>query len=189
MTTVQFFPPHAEAMAAMEAIPAMTVAPTMFITQEGPEGAIGPEGAGAILLLQATFTKEEGARHFWDAAVPLMNQLAEAPGFLRRYSFFANDSITLLAFWRTIEDARRFAASADHRQASRALFTGRWQQSHFSGLWELHSSHGRVLFCEECDGMARAPVTRCPKCDAALLDVFSAGAADRAGGEGSADAR
>jgi hypothetical protein len=30
-----------------------------------PEGHLGPEAAGAILMLQATFATQEGAESFW----------------------------------------------------------------------------------------------------------------------------
>jgi hypothetical protein len=172
MAEPQFFPPPPELLPALAAIPGMAIEPTMLVTQEGPAGALGPEAAGAILWLQATFADEEGARRFWEASVPLDEQLARTPGFIRRYSFAAHRSAHLIALWEGVEDAQRFAASEGHREASRALFAGRWQYSHFAALWELRSNRGRIFFCSECDGTTPAPADTCRSCGAPITDVY-----------------
>ena len=175
MTDVQLFPPHAEALTAMAGIPGIEIAPTIFVRQPGPEGHRGPEAAGAVLMLQATFSNPDGARAFWDAAVDLMALLEHAPGFIRRYSFPDGPSITLIALWRTIEDAKAYASTPEHRAAVRELYRHRWQNSHYSALFELQSSHGRVIFCDACDGVTPAEERVCKKCDAPLNDIFAAG--------------
>lgn len=174
MAEPQTFPPPPEVIAAMHVMPRTEMAPTMLVIQEGPDGELGPEAAGAILILQATFTSEEGARHFWEAALPLMTQLADAPGFIRRYSFPVQRAITLIALWRTIDDARRYAASPEHRAASRALFAGRWQHSHFSALWEMRTNHGRVFICDGCGATTKAPADTCQSCGAPIIDLYRA---------------
>jgi hypothetical protein len=73
-------PPPPQAIAAMVAIPGVEITPTILATQSGPEGHLGPEAAGAVLMLQATFADPDGAAGFWAAAVPLMAALADAPG-------------------------------------------------------------------------------------------------------------
>jgi heme-degrading monooxygenase HmoA len=166
-------PPPPEAIAAMTAIGGVKIAPTILATQEGPEGHLGPEAAGAILMLQATFADPEGATRFWEAAVPLMELLEAAPGFIRRYSFPDGPSITLLAFWRTAADAKAFAATPQHRAAVRGLHGQRWQYSHFSALWEMTSNHGRVVFCTECDSITPAGELACRGCGVALIDVYA----------------
>jgi hypothetical protein len=77
-------PPPTEATKAMAAIDGLRSVPTMLNTQPGPERHLGPESAGAILILQGTFAREERFREFWTHAVALMAQLADAPGFIRR---------------------------------------------------------------------------------------------------------
>jgi hypothetical protein len=108
----------------------------------------------------------------------LMAQLASAPGFIRRYSFAAHMSANLIALWRTIEDARRFAASPAHREASRALFAERWQHSHFSALWEMRTNQGRLFFCDACDAVTPAPATACQACGTEIVDVYRLAPAD-----------
>jgi hypothetical protein len=167
MVQLLTLPPPADAIAAMAAIPGVAIAPTILATQAGPEGDRGPEDAGAVLMLQATFRSEEGAAAFWAAAVPLMALLAQAPGFIRRYSFPDGPAITLFALWRTIDDARAYAAGPAHRAAARELFAQGWQHSHFAALWELASDHGRVVFCPHC-AHPSAAATTCPGCGGAL---------------------
>jgi heme-degrading monooxygenase HmoA len=173
MTELLVLPPPPEAISAMTAIPGTQIAGSVLVTQQGPDGHLGPEAAGAILMLQATFSTPDGAVSFWAAAVPLMAMLESAPGFIRRYSFPDGPSITLIALWRTAADARSFAATPEHRAAVRALYAHRWQYSHFSAIWEMNSNHDRMIFCEECDGITAASERKCERCGAALVDVYA----------------
>jgi heme-degrading monooxygenase HmoA len=173
VTELLVSPPPAEAIAAMVGIPGTAITPTILATQAGPDGHLGPEAAGAVLLLQATFVSEEGAAGFWAAAVPLMEALADAPGFIRRFSFPDGPTITLIALWRTLDDAQAFAASPRHRAAVRELYAKRWQYSHFSAVWELASSHDRVVFCTECDAVTPASAGACSACGTPFVDVFA----------------
>jgi len=173
MTELLAGPPPAEAIAAMVGIPGVRITPSILATQSGPDGDLGPEHAGAVLMLQATFVDPAGAAAFWAASVPLMAALAGAPGFIRRFSFPDGPSITLIALWRTIDDARAFAATPGHRAAVAGLYRERWQYSHFSALWELRTDHGRVVFCTDCDAVSPASARHCQGCGAALLDPYA----------------
>jgi heme-degrading monooxygenase HmoA len=175
MTELLTAPPPPEAIAAMAAIPRTAIVPNILATQQGPDGNLGPESAGAILVLQATFADPAGAASFWEAAVPLMELLASAPGFIRRYSFPDGPTVTLIALWRTGADARAFAATPEHRATVRSLYEHRWQHSHFSAIWEMTSNHGRLIFCEHCDGVTPAGEQLCRGCGSPLLDVYRAG--------------
>lgn len=169
---LRVYPPPPEIIGRMAAVPRVRMDQAVLVTQQGPDGGLGPESAGAILILQATFTEEEGARHFWDALAPLTEMLAGAPGFIRRYSFADGPSLTLIALWRTAADARVFASTPEHRAAARALYEGRWEYSHFAGIWELTSNHGRVIFCRSCDAVTAAEKGVCDGCGTPIVDVF-----------------
>ena len=174
MTRLLTLPPPPEAIAAMAAVPRSQVTPAMLGAQQGPDGHLGPEAAGAILMLQATFTDPEGAAAFWKALVPLLELLESAPGLIRRYGFADGPHDTLIAFWRTAEDARAFAARPEHRAAVRDLYQERWQYSHFAAIWEMTSSHDRVIFCPSCQAVTPAAGQRCRGCGAGLLDAYQA---------------
>ena len=77
-------PPPAEAIAKMTAIEGVRIVPTALTTQQGPDRQLGPEAAGAVLILQATFTNKQRAAGFWLKAAELFERLAVAPGFIRR---------------------------------------------------------------------------------------------------------
>src|SRR6186997_2224747 len=94
-------PPPPEAIARMVAIEGVQVVPTVLATQQGPERHLGPEAAGAVLILQATFIDPDGAAEFWATAAGLMEQLQTAPGFIRRVNFADGPHFTLIAFWRS----------------------------------------------------------------------------------------
>ena len=164
MTELLTVPPPPEAITAMLQIPRTQIAPAILATQQGPDGHLGPAAAGAILMLQASFADADGAAKFWAAAVPLMDLLAAAPGFIRRFSFPDGPRITLIALWRSAEAARTFARSEPHTAAVRDLYRDRWQYSHFSALWEMTSNHGRMIFCDQCDGITAAAAGVCSGC-------------------------
>lgn len=171
MTELLSLPPPPDVLASLAGINGMRMGPTMLNVQEGPEGHRGPEGAAALLLLQATFSREDRAEAFWRAAAGLMESLAVAPGFIRRYSFADGPTITLVALWRTVADAHAFFSSDRHQAAMRELYRERWQYSHFAALFESTKHHDRVIFCDECDAVTPLPAKSCSGCGAALMDI------------------
>ncbi|MBV8159907.1 MAG: hypothetical protein JO265_03185 [Acidimicrobiia bacterium] len=173
MTELLALPPTPEAIAAMAALTGSQIAPIVLGTLRGPEGHLGPEGAGAILMLQATFSTQEGSESFWKAQIPLMELLNTAPGFMRGYGLGDGPNSTLLVLWRTAEDARAFAARPEHRQAIRDLYHQRWQYSHFVAIWEKPSTNDRVIFCPNCGAVTSASQQRCNGCDRELSDSYA----------------
>ena len=166
-------PPPAEAIARMTAIEGVRVVPTALTTQQGPERHLGPEAAGAVLILQATFADEQRAAGFWLKAAELFERLAVAPGFIRRFSFFDGPHGYLIAFWRTTADAHAFFSSDEHQAAMRELYRQRWQYSHFAALWEMTTPHQRVIFCQQCAGVTPATGGFCVSCGIELFDPFA----------------
>ena len=166
-------PPPTAAIDRMCAVEGVRVAPAILTTQQGPDGHLGPEAAGAVLLLQVTFVDEQRAAGFWFSAAGLVERLVTAPGFIRRFSFADGPHTTLLALWRTAADAHAFFSSDEHQSAMRELFRGRWQYSHFAGLWERTTPRQRVIFCPACDGVTPATHGLCGGCGAELWDPFA----------------
>jgi heme-degrading monooxygenase HmoA len=165
-------PPPTDATARMAAIKGVRISPTVLATQQGPEGHLGPEAAAALLMLQATFVEEQGAAEFWMRAAGLMELLATAPGFIRRFSFGEGVNSTLIALWRTAADARAFFSTDEHQAVMRDLFRHRWQYSHFAGLFEMTAPRHRVIFCQHCDGVTPVEQRVCCDCGRELFDPF-----------------
>jgi heme-degrading monooxygenase HmoA len=172
VTELLTLPPPPEAIAAMAAIPRSQIAPAVLGTQQGPDGHLGPEAAGAILMLQATFTDPQGSAAFRTALVPLFALLESAPGFIRRYGFTDGPHNTLIALWRTADDARAFAARPEHRAAVRGLYQQRWQYSHFAAIWQMTTSHDRVIFCPRCHAVTPAAHQQCSGCGTELPSAY-----------------
>jgi heme-degrading monooxygenase HmoA len=166
-------PPPPEAMAKLTAIEGVRIAPTRLSTQQGPERHLGPEAAGAVLILQATFVDKQGAEKFWLRAADLMERLAVAPGFIRRFSFAAGPHLTTIVLWRTAADAHAFFSSDEHQAAMRDLYRQRWQYTHFAALWEITTPRQRVIFCQLCDGVTPATDGVCAGCGTELFDPFA----------------
>jgi hypothetical protein len=167
-------PPTSDAIASMAALPGSQITPIVLGTMRGPDGHLGPESAGAILMLQATFRTTEGSECFWRVQTPLMELLNTAPGFMRSYGFGDGPNNTLLVFWRTVGDAKAFAARPEHRQAMRDLYEQRWQYSHFAAIWEMTSNNDRVIFCPECSSVTSASKQHCDGCGGELLNIYKA---------------
>jgi heme-degrading monooxygenase HmoA len=166
-------PPPAEASAKMTSIEGVRTVPTVLTTQQGPDRYLGPEAAGAVLILQGTFVDRQRAAQFWLRATELFERLAVAPGFIRRFSFFDGPHGYLIAFWRTAADAHAFFTSDLHQAAMRDLFRHRWGYSHFAALWEMTTPHQRVIFCQQCDGVTPATEGVCRGCGTELFDPFA----------------
>jgi hypothetical protein len=170
--------PPATVIQKLMASPTVSIAPGMIVTQNGETaGHLGPEAAGAILMLQATFTEESKASAFWEAAFPLLELSGAQPGFIRAYRFAAGPVITMFVLWKTLADAEAFGASPEHRAAVRELYKHRWQYSHFARLWDIASEHDRTVFCDRCDGITAAAEGACGSCGAPILDPFAVGSA------------
>ena len=166
-------PPPAEAIARMTAIEGVAARPTVLATQQGPDRHLGPEGAGAVLILQATFVDEAKLGAFFRQAAALMELLASAPGFIRRYNFTDGPHYTLIALWRSLADAHAFFERDEHQGAMRELFRHRWQYSHFAALWELTAPRERVIFCQRCDGVTPVTEQVCRGCGTELFDPYA----------------
>jgi heme-degrading monooxygenase HmoA len=166
-------PPPPEVIAKLTAIKGVRIAPTVLTTQQGPDGHLGPEAAGAVLILQATFVDKQGAERFWLKAAELFELLAAAPGFIRRFSFADGPLGMLIAFWRTAADAHAFFSSNEHQAAMRDLYRQRGQYTHFAALWEMTTPHHRVIFCQHCDGVTPATESVCIGCGTELFDPFA----------------
>jgi heme-degrading monooxygenase HmoA len=165
-------PPPAEAVAAMGAIAGLRIVPTVLNTQTGPEGHLGPESAGAILVLQGTFADRALFDEFWTKVADMMAVLATAPGFIRRYNFADGPHYTLIAFWRSLEDAHAFFASPEHQAAMTTTFRRRWNYTHFAGLWQVATPRERLFFCQSCDGVTPSTEPACTGCGNPLTDPF-----------------
>lgn len=169
MTQLLALPPPPDVVAALDATDGVRMAPTILSTQQGPDRHLGPEAAGAVLILQATFSDQHRANAFWRAAATLTSQLVTAPGFIRRYSFADGPTITLVALWRSAADADAFFASDGHQAAMRELYRQRWQYSHFAALFVPRSPRERVIFCDHCEVITAMPANHCRGCGAALI--------------------
>ena len=166
--------PPADTVERIKAIDGVRVEPATLWMQRGPDGDLGPEAAGALLMLQATFVDEQGAADFWAAAAGLFELLATAPGFIRRVGFGLGMDMTLIVLWRTPDDANAFFETAEHQAAMRELFRGRWQYSHYAGLFEMPKPRHRVIFCQHCDGVTPVEEGVCRGCGGELFDPFRA---------------
>ena len=85
---------------------------------------------------------------------------------------------TLIALWRTIDDANAFFARQEHQDAMRALFRERWQYSHFACLWEMAAQRQRVIFCQICDAVTPVTARVCSGCGDELFDPYAVTCAD-----------
>ena len=166
-------PPPAEAIAKITSIEGVRIAPAVLTTQQGPDRHLGPEGAGAVLIIQGTFVDQQRAAGFWLRAGDLFERLAVAPGFIRRFSFADGPHGYLIALWRTAADAHAFFASDEHQAVMSELYEHRWGYSHFAALWEMITPRQRVIFCQQCDGVTPATNGVCSGCGTELFDPFA----------------
>lgn len=173
MAQVKAIPPSDEVKAMVGAIPGVRFTPGVVVGQEGPEGHLGPEAAGAILVLHVTLADGDAADRFWHTTTSVKQSLPEVPGFIRLFSLFEGVNGYLVAFWRTVEDAQAFAKSERHQEAMAAFDRDHFQYSHFVGLFKAERAHSRNVYCEACGQPTPMPAPVCAVCGNPLDDVFA----------------
>lgn len=173
MVQVKSIPPSDDIKATVGAIPGVRFTPGVVVGQEGPEGHLGPEAAGAVLILHVTLADEGDADRFWRTTTSVKQSLPDAPGFIRLFSLFEDVSGYLVAFWRTVEDAQAFAKSQQHQEAMASFDRDHFQYSHFVGLFRAERAHSRNIYCEACGQATPMPASMCNACGNPLHDVFA----------------
>lgn len=179
MPTLRVFPPNSENEALLAEIPGLRQTPIPVIGFDGPDGHLGPEDAGAVLVLHMTMVDERRTQCFWRQVALTSKAASESPGFIRMIAFFDGVANWALGFWRTVEDAMAFAASQAHREAIAEMKTHQFEYSHFAGVFKALRPRTRETWCDQCGTEVLMPAERCPQCGNQLADVFAIQAADR----------
>jgi hypothetical protein len=82
-------------------------------------GAGGPEQAGALSLVYATFNDNANAQRGYRRFAAIHHHLVAAPGFLRWIAFVDGVHGYALGMWRQAKDVEAFVRSDVHRRMVR----------------------------------------------------------------------
>lgn len=173
MTTLKVFPPNADNEALFAQLPVVRQTPFPVIAFDGPDGHLGPEAAGAVLVLHMTMTDDDDrAQAFWRQVALTAKAASETPGFIRMIGCFDGAANWALGFWRTVEDAQDFAKSRAHTDAIADMHEKNFEYTHFAGLYRPVEQRVRHAYCESCGAEIVMPHETCPSCGNELADVF-----------------
>ncbi len=172
MATLGIYPPSEQAQATLAAIDGIRFTEGEVFGVDGPDGDLGPEEAGCVMVLHATMADGEKAERFWDLFADVMHVGAEAPGLMRFIGFDDGLSGYAIAWWRTEEDARAFARGQAHRQAAKEHYRTSLLYTHYVGLFAPATAGHRELFCDQCGSRTRLPTEVCSSCGTEIVDVF-----------------
>jgi heme-degrading monooxygenase HmoA len=172
MATLQVFPPSADNEALFAQIPGIRQTPIPVIGFDGPDGDLGPEAAGAVLVLHMTMVDEERTQAFWRQVALVCQAASETKGFIRMIAFFDGMANWALGFWRTVEDAQAFAKGPAHLDAIKEMHETNFEYMHFAGLFSPVESRSRHAYCERCGTQIVMPTDVCVSCGNDLADVF-----------------
>jgi heme-degrading monooxygenase HmoA len=165
------FPPDEPTRALLAQVPGARQHPGMVTVLESPH-APGPEQAGALSLVYATFSAAVDAQRGYRRFAEIWPHLLEAPGFIRWIAMADGVHGYALGMWRSADDARAFARSDIHRQMVHEQITDPFERSQFAGIWTAHAVGRRMLYCDGCAAATAAPADRCPNCAKPLHDPF-----------------
>ena len=182
MATLDTYPPTERAQRTLGAIAGLRVTEGAVLGLDGPEGHLGPEAAGCVMVLHATLADPEGAARFWEHSADVLVAAAEAPGLIRFIGFDDGLSGYGVGWWRTEDDARAFARGKEHREAVKEQYRRPFQYTQFAGLWGPMTVGRRDVYCERCGAATPMPAEACGGCGNAVVDVFALQA--RQGGNG-----
>lgn len=173
MPTLQVFPPNAENEALLGQVPGLRQTPIPVIGFDGPEGHLGPEAAGAVLILHMTMVDEGRTQAFWQQVALTCKEASATPGFIRMIAFFDGAANWALGFWRTVDDAHAFAKGRVHVDAIKDMHDKVFEYTHFAGLFSPVEPRTREAYCDSCGTESRMPAEACPTCGNELADVFT----------------
>jgi hypothetical protein len=159
MATLGHHPPAADNQAALGSMPGVRFTEGVVFAVDGP-APVGPEAAGAVLVLQSVLDRDDKAQQFWSRAAVTLRAARERAGFIRFIAFGDGLCNYAIGFWRSPDDAMAFFRSPSHAAAMHELDASGNQYGHFAGLFKTDRLHERHVYCEEC-GSGNA-----------LIDVF-----------------
>jgi heme-degrading monooxygenase HmoA len=170
MAVLGQYHPEGETAARMAALTGSRFTPGVVFSVEKEH--VGPEAAGAILVLQGTLADAEKAQQFWSRAASTIESALESAGFIRLIGFGDGPETYAVAFWRTLADAEAFTKELPHREAVKELYATGNQYSHFAGLFAASQQRKRHIFCDQC-GVQNDVHERCAQCGNPLVDSFA----------------
>lgn len=176
MAVISQYPPGPENQMAFGSIPGVRFTEGVVFSVEGDD-PVGPEAAGAVLVLQGYLDGDEKAQQFWARGASTLRAARESPGFIRFIAFADGLSNYALGFWRSHEDAMAFRNSQVHTEAMRELDATGNQYGHFAGLFRTDRARDRHVYCDRCRTRNVMPAERCSSCGNELVDLFRTQAA------------
>jgi hypothetical protein len=174
MANLQVFPPDAANEALFGEVRGTRRTPVPVIAFDGPEGHLGPEAAGAVLVLHMTMVDEGRTQAFWRQVALVCKAASEDPGFIRMIAFFDGLANWALGFWKSVEAAQSFARAGPHRAAMAEMYEKNFEYTHFACLFVPVAPRPRHAYCDQCGTEVVMPAERCPRCSNELADVFVA---------------
>lgn len=170
--TLQVFPPNAENQELFGQIPGFRQTPIPVVAFDGPDGDLGPEAAGAVLVLHMTMVDEPRTQLFWRQVALTSKAASESPGFIRMIAFFDGAANWALGFWRSVDHAQTFAKSRAHLDAIKDMHAHTFEYTHFAGIFAPVQTRPRHAYCDSCGAEIELPAESCPQCRRGLADVF-----------------
>lgn len=165
------FPPDEETLAILADVPHRRERPQVVTIMEAPTAG-GPEQAGALSLVYATFSDSGRAQQGYRRFAEMQHHLITAPGFLRWITLVDGVHGYALGMWRRPQDVAAFARSGVHRRMVHDQLTDPFEHSQFAGVWTAQTPGRRTLTCERCHQPTTAPAEGCARCGAPLHDPF-----------------
>lgn len=169
---LQVFPPDSDNERLFAEIPGLRQTPIPVVAFDGPDGALGPEAAGAVLVLHMTMVDEERTQRFWRQVALTSKAASDSPGFIRMIAFFDGAANWALGLWRRVEDAQTFARSQPHLDAIKDMHAHAFEYTHFAGLFAPVEARPRHAYCDSCGAETVMPATTCCQCGRDSSDVF-----------------
>ncbi|MBV9485938.1 MAG: hypothetical protein JO246_07755 [Frankiaceae bacterium] len=172
MADAAAFAPDQDTIAyGMEVLPQRLMTPGMVGTLIGP-GNAGPEMAGALSLVYASFADAERAQHGFRAFTDAQRSMLDAPGFLRWITFADGPHGFGLGWWRSADDAIAWSRGEAHRRYVADQRATGFELSQYAGIFTTHTVGARRYYCPRCGESSVADVSACP-CGESLDDGFA----------------
>ena len=172
MATATSFPPNDMNRASQQAVPGARATPGVVGALSGSSN-VGPEAAGALVLLHTTFADDDGAQRGYHLFSEMKAHILTSPGFLHWFTFSDGPNGYALGLWRSPEEASAFVRSDAHQAMVREQQQRPFEYSQFAGMWTAFHVGTRWIYCEQCHKATAAPTQQCSNCQNSLDDSFA----------------
>jgi steroid delta-isomerase-like uncharacterized protein len=108
-------------------------------------------GAFSLTSIRIRSDEEQKLREY---SMPILEQLAQMPGFISLTTLFVNNSGYTITAWEDAESASQLLRAGAHREAMKVFFGSKFAEGGMTSVWIPHHINALWVRCTTCGRMS-----------------------------------